>query len=171
MVLLGGWAEFALPLALVLGLFTRLAALGMIGFVMMQSLTDIYGHLADPATIGAWFDRASDALILDQRALWVVLAAGSGLQGRGPPVAGRRAETLGTGLKRHRKSPASTLNHGRFQQQNPPTSPLRPVFALDFRLTFGMICPVTTLSDRLPDVKALEVGCTACGNFAAGWVE
>ena len=52
-VLLGGWAEFVLPLLMVLGLFTRLAALGMTGFVVMQSLTDIYGHLAGPATIGA----------------------------------------------------------------------------------------------------------------------
>ena len=37
-VLAGTWAEFILPILLVLGLFTRLAALGMIGFIIVQSL-------------------------------------------------------------------------------------------------------------------------------------
>ena len=83
-VLLGGWAEFALPLLITLGLITRLAALGMIGFVVMQSLTDIFGHLVDAATIGAWFDHASDAVILDQRALWLVLLAILVTKGAGP---------------------------------------------------------------------------------------
>ena len=83
-VLAGGWAEFALPALIVLGLLTRLAALGMIGFVTMQSLTDVIGHGADAVTVGAWFDRASDALILDQRALWVVLMAILVLKGAGP---------------------------------------------------------------------------------------
>jgi putative oxidoreductase len=69
----GGWAEFLLPALVILGLFTRLAALGMIGFVVVQSLTDIIGHGATGDTVGAWFDRFSDALILDQRALWVLL--------------------------------------------------------------------------------------------------
>lgn len=83
-VLFGGWAEFLLPLLLTIGLLTRLAALGMIGFVLLQSLTDIFGHLVDPATIGGWFDRASDALILDQRALWVVLLVVLVCKGAGP---------------------------------------------------------------------------------------
>jgi putative oxidoreductase len=65
LVLLGSWAEMILPLLILLGLFTRGAALGMIGFIIVQSLTDIFGHGADAATIGGWFDRASDALILD----------------------------------------------------------------------------------------------------------
>lgn len=73
-VLAGTWAEFILPLLIVLGLMTRLAALGMIGFVIVQTLTDLVGHgaLSQPATLGAWFDRAADAPILDQRALWFV---------------------------------------------------------------------------------------------------
>jgi putative oxidoreductase len=71
--LAGGYAEFLLPALLILGLFTRLASLGMVGFIVVQSLTDIVGHGADAATIGAWFDRFSDALILDQRGLWVLL--------------------------------------------------------------------------------------------------
>ncbi|WP_136634665.1 DoxX family protein [Pseudooceanicola onchidii] len=73
----GTWAEFILPALIVLGLLTRLAALGMIGFVVVQSLTDLYGHgaIAHPETLGAWFDKVPDALILDQRAFWVTLLA------------------------------------------------------------------------------------------------
>ncbi|MGR3454636.1 DoxX family protein [Pseudooceanicola sp.] len=73
----GTWAEFLLPLAIVLGLFTRLAALGMIGFVTVQSLTDLYGHggIDHPATLGALFDRVPDGVILDQRLLWGYLLA------------------------------------------------------------------------------------------------
>lgn len=83
-VLLGAWAEIALPLLVTLGLFTRVAALGMIGFVVVQSLTDIVGHAADPATVGAWFDRASDAAILDQRALWGMILLVLVFKGAGP---------------------------------------------------------------------------------------
>ncbi len=74
-VVVGGTiAEFVLPLLIIIGLLTRLAALGMIGFVIVQSLTDLYGHggIAHEATLGAWFDRVSDAAILDQRAFWVL---------------------------------------------------------------------------------------------------
>lgn len=93
-VLAGTWGEFVLPLLVVVGLATRLACIGMIGFVVVQSLTDIIGHKADAATVGAWFDRASDALILDQRGLWMLvllvplllgggwLSADSALRGR-----------------------------------------------------------------------------------------
>jgi len=76
LVVLGGtWAEFILPALIVVGLATRLSALGMIGFIVVQSLTDLYGHgaITDAATLGAWFDRAPDGVILDQRAFWVFL--------------------------------------------------------------------------------------------------
>lgn len=72
-VVAGTYAEFALPILIVLGLFTRLAALGMIGFTLVQSTVDIAFHGVDAKTIGAWFDRLPDAAILDQRALWVFL--------------------------------------------------------------------------------------------------
>ena len=73
-VLAGTVAEFVLPALIVLGLATRLAALGMIGFIVVQSLTDIVGHGAtDVETLGRWFDRLPDGVILDQRALWVLL--------------------------------------------------------------------------------------------------
>ncbi|MEL6840885.1 MAG: DoxX family protein [Pseudomonadota bacterium] len=73
-VVAGTWAEFILPVLIIVGLLTRLAALGMIGFIVVQSLTDLYGHggIAHEGTLGAWFDRMSDALILDQRAFWVL---------------------------------------------------------------------------------------------------
>lgn len=83
-VVAGTWAEFILPALIVLGLLTRLAALGMIGFVVVQSLTDILGHMADPTTIGAWFDKASGSLIMDQRAFWVLALLILVMRGPGP---------------------------------------------------------------------------------------
>lgn len=88
-VLAGAWAEFILPLLIVLGLLTRLAALGMVGFVLVQSLTDIRGHGVSTETIGAWFDPVSDAMILDQRALWMLLLLVLILKGAGPFSADR----------------------------------------------------------------------------------
>ncbi|MCB1509179.1 MAG: DoxX family membrane protein [Hyphomicrobiaceae bacterium] len=69
----GTYAEFLLPLLVVVGLFTRLAALGMIGFIAVQSFVDIAFHGANEAAVGVWFDRLPDALIFDQRAFWVLL--------------------------------------------------------------------------------------------------
>ena len=69
----GTYSEFILPILIVLGLFTRVAALGMIGFITVQSFVDIAFHGADDKTIGALFDRFSDAVIIDQRSLWVFL--------------------------------------------------------------------------------------------------
>lgn len=82
-VVAGTVAEFVLPILIVIGLLTRLAALGMIGFVVMQSLTDIYGH-GQASALGAWFDRFSDAPILDQRALWIFLLMVLVIKGAGP---------------------------------------------------------------------------------------
>ncbi|MEM7719539.1 MAG: DoxX family protein [Pseudomonadota bacterium] len=82
LVVLGGtWAEFILPALVVLGLFTRAAAFGMIGFVIVQSLTDVYGHGGET---GAWFDNLSDAPIMDQRAFWVFLLLYLVFKGGGP---------------------------------------------------------------------------------------
>lgn len=84
-VVAGTWAEFILPLLIVVGLFTRLAALGMIGFVVVQSLTDLYGHggIAHSETLGAWFDRMPDSVILDQRAFWMVILVTLVIKGAG----------------------------------------------------------------------------------------
>lgn len=73
-VVAGTMAEFLLPVLIVIGLFGRLAALGMIGFVVVQSLTDVYGHnMSDAKTLGALFDKTPDGVILDQRLFWVFL--------------------------------------------------------------------------------------------------
>lgn len=72
MVWAGTYAELALPLLVVAGLFTRLASLGMIGFIAVQSLVDVTQHKIGPEATGAWFDRFPDAAILDQRLLWIV---------------------------------------------------------------------------------------------------
>ncbi|MCV6593008.1 MAG: DoxX family protein [Silicimonas sp.] len=79
-ILAGTWSEFILPVLVVIGLFTRAAAFGMIGFVLVQSLTDIVGH---GAALGAWFDAASDSA-LDQRTLWVFLLLVLIFRGGGP---------------------------------------------------------------------------------------
>lgn len=69
----GTYSEFILPILIVIGLFTRVAALGMIVFVAVQSFVDITFHGVDEKTTGALFDRFSDSVIVDQRSLWVFL--------------------------------------------------------------------------------------------------
>jgi putative oxidoreductase len=80
--LLGTWAEFILPVLLLVGLLTRLAATGMIGFIVVQSLTDIFGH--DATEYGAWFDRLPDGVIMDQRLFWVTVLLIPVIRGAGP---------------------------------------------------------------------------------------
>lgn len=80
----GSVSEIILPILLVVGLFTRPAALGMIGFIIVQSLTDLYGHGVDAVTFGAWFDRNSAALIMDQRGMWIGVLMILVMLGAGP---------------------------------------------------------------------------------------
>ena len=58
----------------------------MIGFIVVQSLTDLVGHggFDHPETHGMWFDRFPDSAILDQRSLWVFLLLVLVLKGGGP---------------------------------------------------------------------------------------
>lgn len=72
-VILGTWAEILLPLLIVLGLFSRIAALGMIVFVVVQSYVDTTFHGLGAQYVGAPFDRFPDAVIWDQRLLWLFL--------------------------------------------------------------------------------------------------
>jgi putative oxidoreductase len=88
-VLAGSWAEYLLPVLIVAGLFTRLAAVGMIGFVAVQSWVDVTGHGLGAADIGAWFDRNPASLLLDQRAFWVFLLVVLAVKGAGPLSADR----------------------------------------------------------------------------------
>ncbi|RKF16448.1 DoxX family protein [Roseovarius spongiae] len=82
----GGWAEILLPVLIVLGLMTRLAALGMIGFVIVQTLTDIFAHGVEIGRTArdAWFDGYSDGLLMDQRAFWIFALAVLVIRGAGP---------------------------------------------------------------------------------------
>ncbi len=83
-VLMGTYAEFILPTLVVIGLFTRLSSLAMIGFVVVMSIVDITGHGADPVTIGNMFDRVSNSLIMDQRMLWILMLLVLVIKGGGP---------------------------------------------------------------------------------------
>ena len=88
--LAGTWAEFILPALIVVGLLSRLAAIGMIGFVLVQSATDIVGHGAtDEKTLGGWFNGIPDSVILDQRLLWITVLAIIVVKGAGPLSADR----------------------------------------------------------------------------------
>ncbi len=70
-VFLGTYAEFALPVLILLGLFTRLSALAMMGFIAVQTFVDIYFHGMAKKTIGLPFDRIQDSVVADQRLLWL----------------------------------------------------------------------------------------------------
>jgi putative oxidoreductase len=70
MVWAGTYAEFILPVLIVAGLFTRAAALGMIGFIAVMTYVDITAHAVDAEAIGAFFDRLNNAPIADQRLMW-----------------------------------------------------------------------------------------------------
>jgi putative oxidoreductase len=74
-VLLGTWAELLLPVMIVIGLFSRIAALGMVVFVIVQSYVDINFHGLEGQFIGSMFDRLPDAVIFDQRLMWVFILA------------------------------------------------------------------------------------------------
>ncbi len=80
---LGTYAEFLLPLAIMLGLFTRMASLAMIGFIVVMTLVDIQFHGIGAKAIGGMFDRTHDSLIADQRLLWVFPLVYLALQGGG----------------------------------------------------------------------------------------
>lgn len=66
-VILGTVSEFVLPVLIALGLLTRLSALGMMGFIAVQTAVDIAFHGAAP---GMLFNTQPLEL-LDQRALWL----------------------------------------------------------------------------------------------------
>ena len=54
----GTYAEFILPVLILFGLFTRVAALGFMGFLAVMTWTDITGH---DVKVGGFFDRFADA--------------------------------------------------------------------------------------------------------------
>ena len=66
-VILGTVSEILLPVLIVLGLFTRVAAVGMIVFIGVQTGVDIAFH---GTAAGSWFDTQPGELV-DLRMLWV----------------------------------------------------------------------------------------------------
>ncbi len=78
-IFLGTVAEYVLPVLLVVGFFTRLAALAMIGFIVVQTVVDVTGH---GASLGTWFNNAPE--LIDQRTLWVFLLLVLVIKGAGP---------------------------------------------------------------------------------------
>ncbi len=70
-VTLGTYAEAILPCLILIGLFTRMASLAMIGFIATMTMTDVWAHGLDAKSIGALFDGVQDSIVSDQRLLWV----------------------------------------------------------------------------------------------------
>lgn len=78
-IFFGTVAEFVLPVLLLVGLLTRLAALGMIGFVVVQTAADVLGH---NVKLGALFDHSQT--LIDERAMWIFLLLILVAKGAGP---------------------------------------------------------------------------------------
>lgn len=74
----GTVAEYILPLLILIGLFTRLAALGTIGFIWVQTIVDVTGH---GVALGGLFD--SGIGLVDQRVMWSFLMLVLVLKGAG----------------------------------------------------------------------------------------
>ncbi len=64
----GTLAEYVLPALILLGLLTRLAALGTLGFIWVQTLVDVTGH---GVKLGSLFNNSID--LIDQRVMWSFL--------------------------------------------------------------------------------------------------
>lgn len=97
-VMVGTYGEFLMPVLIVIGLFTRIAALAMIIFIIIQSYVDIVFHGLDVQSIGALFDRFQNGVIMDQRLLWIFPLIYLVLRGPGlislDALLGRRREPL-----------------------------------------------------------------------------
>jgi len=75
----GTVAEYALPALLIVGLLTRLAALGTFGFIIIQTAVDVNGH---NVPLGALFNPSID--LIDERTLWIFLMLVLIFKGAGP---------------------------------------------------------------------------------------
>lgn len=93
---LGTFAEFLLPILILLGLFTRLSSLAMIGFIAVMTFVDIQFHGVGAETIGAFFDRTQDSAILDQRLLWIFPLVYLLFKGGGPISCDRLLQRFST---------------------------------------------------------------------------
>jgi len=76
-------AEAVLPVLLVLGLATSIAAFGMIGLIAMTAMIDIFARNAPPEVIGALFDASPYDPVSDLRLLWITVLAVPAVLGGG----------------------------------------------------------------------------------------
>jgi putative oxidoreductase len=76
-------AGAVLPVLLVLGLATRIAAFGMIGLIAMTVVIDIFARSAPPEVIGALSDASPHDPISDLRLLWITVLAVPAVLGGG----------------------------------------------------------------------------------------
>lgn len=85
LIVLGGtYAEFLLPVMLLLGVFTRLTSVGLVGFIIVMSFVDIQFHGLEAESVGMMFDRIHNSVIWDQRLLWVFPLIYLAIKGGGP---------------------------------------------------------------------------------------
>lgn len=81
---MGTYGEVILPILIVVGLFTRIAAVGMIVFIAVQTYVDVAIIGLPPADVGAWFDGTATSIIWDQRSLWFFVLIVLVVKGPGP---------------------------------------------------------------------------------------
>ncbi len=79
MVYAGTYGEFILPLLVIFGLFSRIGAVGMIMFIIVQTYVDATAH---NVALGSLFN-GQPADIIDQRLFWFVPLAYVALKGAG----------------------------------------------------------------------------------------
>ena len=72
-----------MPVLLVLGLATRIAAVGVIGLIAVTAMIDIFARNALPEVIGALFDASPDDPISDLRLPWITVLAVPAVLGGG----------------------------------------------------------------------------------------
>lgn len=68
MVFMGTYGEFILPILVILGLFARVGALGMIAFIFVQTYVDVTAH---SVALGTLLNGQPSELI-DQRMFWCI---------------------------------------------------------------------------------------------------
>ena len=79
MAFMGTYGEFILPVLVVLGLFARIGALGMINFIFVQTYVGVSVH---QVALGTPFNGQSGELI-DQRLFWMIPLIYIALKGPG----------------------------------------------------------------------------------------
>lgn len=95
-ILAGTVAEYILPALILIGLFTRLSAVALIGFIWVQTIVDVTGH---NVPLGGLFDNSIG--LVDQRVMWtflmlVLVVKGAGafsIDAIGGRLFGRTAQT------------------------------------------------------------------------------